>query len=310
MVVCIIAAVVFGILGIFSAKYRAYAREAFRCVSRTVTFRPCDTEFNRKMKAKITASLMKRSEKLGSFVYRRFELLSWLFLVSMIASLLLAGLGGYNLAVYGNCNGPESTDICILNPEGASIVGSSAALKPELVTEDDDPSIGSGNITIVEFGCHLCPYTKKAEPVMKELLEKYEGKIRLVFRNFPVKRHRLSTEAAAASECAHEQWDALYWKYHDMMFEKQKELDSINAFKALAKAAGLDAARFNECIDSQKYLEEVDKDFIDGQAAGVYGTPTFFIGNTTIVGPKSLAEFEKAVNGQMIRNEEINACVD
>lgn len=310
MVFCIIAAAVLGILGIFSAKYRAYAKEAFRCVSRKMTFRPCDTGFDLKMKAKITASLMKRSERLGRLVYRRFELLSWIFLASMFASLFLAGLGGYNLVVYGNCNGPESTDICIFNPEGTSITGSSSALRPELVTEDDDPSRGSGNVTIIEFGCHMCPYTKKAEPVLKELLKKYEGSIRLVFRDFPVERHRLSTEAAAASECAHEQGNEQYWRYHDMMFEKQKEIGSTGALKELASAAGLDAARFDECVDSQRYLGEVGKDLMDGQAAGVYGTPTFFIGNATIIGPRSIEEFEKAVNGQMAANEGIIACMD
>src|SRR3989338_9101514 len=127
MVFCIIALVIFSILGLFSAKYRAYAKESFRCVSSMITLRPCDTGFDQKMKAKVTSGLMKRSERLGRFVYKRFELISWSFLAVMIVSLFFTGLGIYNLVAYGNCNGPESTDVCILNPEGASIAGSSTA---------------------------------------------------------------------------------------------------------------------------------------------------------------------------------------
>ncbi len=297
MVFCIVAVVIFSVIGIFSAKYRTYAKEAFRCVSRMITFRPCDAQFDQKMKAKITARLMKRSEKLGRFVYRRFELISLSFLVLMFASLFFTGLGIYNLAVYGNCNGPESTDICIFNPEGTSVAGSPTIFKPELATADDDPSIGSGNLTIIEFGCHLCPYTKKAELVMKELLKKYDSRIRIVFRDFPIESHKLSMEAAVASECAHEQGSLFYWKYHDNLFENQNKLNN-DTLKMLAKIVGLNATRFDECFDSQKYMEEVKKDLMDGKSAGVYGTPTFFIGNVTIVGPRPLIEFEKAINGQ------------
>ena len=307
MVFCIIALVVFSFLGIFSAKYRAYAKEAYRCVFRMITLRPCDTAFDQKVKSKITGRLMNRSPSLARFVFRHFNALSWLLVVSMFVSIFFTGLGLYNLAVYGNCNGPESTDICVLNPEGTSIVGSFSLLKPELVTSDDDPYIGSGNITIIEFGCHACPYTKKAEPILKELLQKYD--VRLVFRDFPVERHKLSREAAEASECAHEQGVDYYWKYHDKLFERQKELGN-ETFRSIAKEIGLDMERFNSCYDSGKYKEEVEKDFLDGQAAGVYGTPTFFIGNVTVVGPKPLPDFEKAIKGQAVETGDINACVE
>lgn len=309
MVFCIIALVVFSILGIFSAKYRSYAKEAYRCVFKMITLRPCDTAFDQKAKSKITGKLMNRSPKIAKFIFKHFNDLSWLLVVTMLVSTAFAGLSIYNLVVYGNCNGPESTDICVLNPEGTSIVGSSSAFKPELVTADDDPYIGNGNITIVEFGCHVCPYTKKAEPTLKELMRKYDGKIKLVFRNFPVERHKLSKEAAEASECAHEQGLDYYWKYHDMLFERQKELNN-ETFRSIAKDIGLDTGKFNTCLDSGKYRNEVEKDFADGQAAGVYGTPTFFIGNITVVGPKPLADFEKAIKGQSVETGDINACVE
>lgn len=114
MVVCIIALFVFGFLGIFSAKYRPFAKEAFRCVFRRMTLRKCDTSFDQKMKAKITGKLMLKWPKLASFVYKRFEILSWLLTILLIVSLVLTANGFYNLAKYGSCD-PHSTK-CIFNP--------------------------------------------------------------------------------------------------------------------------------------------------------------------------------------------------
>jgi len=110
--ICLIALATFTVLGIFSARYRSYAREAFDCVFRRVTLRPCIAGFDRRMKGKVTARLMKRSPKLAGFVYRHFELLSWIFTALMIASLMLAINGIYNLMAYGSCD-PQSGS-CII----------------------------------------------------------------------------------------------------------------------------------------------------------------------------------------------------
>jgi len=114
MVICIIALVVFAVLGIFSAKYRILAREAFDCVFRRVTLRPCNTGFDAKMKGKITGRLMQRSTRLASFAYKYFEVFSWIFTILMIVSLVLTAQAFYNLAVYGTCD-PQSGS-CVLSP--------------------------------------------------------------------------------------------------------------------------------------------------------------------------------------------------
>ncbi|MFH0949138.1 MAG: hypothetical protein V1802_01475 [Candidatus Aenigmatarchaeota archaeon] len=118
MVICIIAAVIFGFLGIFSAKYRGYAKESFRCTFRMATLRKCDTEFDERVKAKITSKLMKRSPKAAGFVFRNFSVISWVFVIVMFASLALTVNTAYNLAVYGTCD-PHS-DQCIFNPNAIS----------------------------------------------------------------------------------------------------------------------------------------------------------------------------------------------
>lgn len=104
MVICIIALVVFGVLGIFSAKYRILAKEAFKCVFRMVTLRPCETGFDRKIKMKVVTKAYKISPRLSGFLYRRFEIFSWIFFIILIISLYYLGVGVYNYFIYGTCD--------------------------------------------------------------------------------------------------------------------------------------------------------------------------------------------------------------
>lgn len=117
--ICLIALAVFAVLGIFSAKYRSLAKEAFNCVFRRLTLRNCETGFDKKMKAGIVSRLMDRSPRAAKAVHTHFELLSWFFTITLLVSLFYTGLGAYNYAVYGNCNGPHSDGFCIFNPQGS-----------------------------------------------------------------------------------------------------------------------------------------------------------------------------------------------
>ncbi len=113
--ICFIALFVFAILAIFSARYRPFALEAFDCVFRRVTLRPCTTGFDKKMKMRISTRLLAKNPCLGKFVNKHFEAISWLLTITMIASFFYAALGVYNWWAFGNCNGPNSNAACILN---------------------------------------------------------------------------------------------------------------------------------------------------------------------------------------------------
>ncbi len=120
MSVCVAALVVLAFLGIFSAKYRRWAREAFDCVTRRLTLRPCRTGFNTKVKAKITSKLMKRHPGIARFTLRHFEAISWAFTALLFVSLLLTITSAFNLAVYGTCD-PQNPDQCVFNPQNYKI---------------------------------------------------------------------------------------------------------------------------------------------------------------------------------------------
>lgn len=104
MSICLVAMVVFAVLGLFSAKYRKWAKEAFDCVARRLTLRPCKTEFNQKVRAKLTGKLMGKSPGLARFTHRHFEAISWVFTIVLFLSLAYTAYSVYNLAVFGTCD--------------------------------------------------------------------------------------------------------------------------------------------------------------------------------------------------------------
>jgi hypothetical protein len=292
MVFCIIGIVIFGILGIFSAKYRRYFQESIHCLSRQLMLKKCDTQFDQEMKAKISAGISKRSPVLARFVYRRFALLSWIMIILLVFSVGAMALGFYNYAVYGNCNGPESKDFCIFNPFGLG-------QKPlKLINATGAPSLGNPDaaVKIIEVGCYSCPYTKDAESVRNQILTKYSGNVSFVFKDMPLTSHNLSWDEAEAAKCAEEQ--GFYWQYHDKLFGHQDSM-SIGKLRDIAVEMGMNTTKFNSCLDTHKYRQAVQKDYNDGIEAGIYATPTYFIDDKPIVGLKAFAQIEQIVIGEI-----------
>lgn len=158
------------------------------------------------------------------------------------------------------------------------------------VSTDDDPWTGTSQapITIIEFSDFECPYCKQSVPVLKELLKKYPGKLKLVYRDFPGQNHQQALSAAEAAQCAAEQ--GRFWEYHDALFTKQTPRSDWN-FSALAEELGLHRSAFEVCMKENRYREEVLKDLGDGLKLGVTSTPTFFINGHPLVGARPLADF-------------------
>lgn len=182
-------------------------------------------------------------------------------------------------------------------PEELGLEAPSAAPSTKVeVSVDDDPVKGEAGapVTLVEFSDFQCPFCERGWEIMKQVEEEYvkTGKVKIVFRDFPLEFHDKAKAAAMAAECADEQ--GKFWEYHDKLFENQGEL-SMENFKKWAGELGLDGSQFNECLDSEKYKAEVEKDMGEGQEYGVSGTPAFFVNGRMITGAQPYEVFKEAI---------------
>lgn len=146
-----------------------------------------------------------------------------------------------------------------------------------LIESVGEPFMGASQpkITIVEFGDYQCPFCLQEYPIIKKVAETYSQDVKFIFRDFPLTSiHANALLAALAANCANEQ--GKFWAYHDLLYDNQSDLSATN-LKALAQQAGLDQNKFNDCVNSQKYLSKVQNDLNDGISLGLSGTPTFFI---------------------------------
>ena len=170
----------------------------------------------------------------------------------------------------------------------------------------DDPAKGpaAAPITIIEFSDFQCPYCSRVNPTLKQVEERYGDKIRVVFRDFPLPNHKDAAKAAEAGQCAHDQ--GKFWEMHDKLFANQAKLQ-VEALKQSATEIGLDAAAFNECLDSGKYTAEWKKDMDEGARYGVTGTPAFFINGRLLSGAQPLEAFTTVIDEELARAEPVAA---
>jgi protein-disulfide isomerase len=174
-------------------------------------------------------------------------------------------------------------------------------LRPPSVTVAYDPARVKGDpkapVTIVEFSDFQCPYCKKSESTLHELLAKYNGRVKLAYLDFPLREiHPQAEIAAEAARCAGEQ--GKFWEYHDALYADQSKLDGIGLL-AHARALHLDEKSFQACLDSGKFKSKIEADLAQGSKVGVAGTPGFFVNGVFLSGARPQADFEKIIDSQL-----------
>lgn len=174
------------------------------------------------------------------------------------------------------------------------------------VSVDDDPSWGPEDapVTIIEFSEFLCPYCQRfAVQTLPQIKQAYEGEVRYVYRDFIV-HGEPALKISEATECADDQ--EKFWEYHDKLWESyqanaqqaQAGTDAlVTALEGYASDLGLDTAKFNDCLDSDKYASEVQKDSQDAQSYGVGGTPSFFVNGQLVVGAVPFEDYQDSSGG-------------
>lgn len=229
----------------------------------------------------------------------------------MIAgSIIVAGFIIAGAVIYTNGSARPKTAVAPPNPAQGQ---AAAILTPEELVSDS-PTLGNPQapVTIVEFSDFQCPFCEKFfQTTEKQVMDKYvkTGQVKFVYRHYPFLDQKNydpsstdeeSTWAALASECANEQ--GKFWEYHDYLFNHQGKENSgtftKNNLKIFAGELGLDTRQFNNCLDTEKYIDRVMKDKNDADRAGITGTPTNFVNGIKIVGAVPFSQQEADASKQ------------
>ncbi|HVR27911.1 MAG TPA: thioredoxin domain-containing protein [Thermoanaerobaculia bacterium] len=155
-------------------------------------------------------------------------------------------------------------------------------------------------VTIVEFSDFECPYCKRVLPTLEQIEEKYGEQVRVVYRHYPLSNHPNAQKAAEASLCANDQ--GKFWEMHDLLFAEQQKLQ-VADLKEKAGRLELDATSFAECLDSGSHAETVHGDLRAGIAAGVDGTPAFFVNGRFISGAVPFETLAEVIDDEIRRKK-------
>jgi protein-disulfide isomerase len=153
-------------------------------------------------------------------------------------------------------------------------------------------------VTVVMFSDYQCPYCRKwYTETFKPLMEAYPGKVRMVYKDFPLSSiHPEASPAALAARCAGEQ--GKYWEYQDLLFTDPAGLSSA-AYTQYAGALSLDSAKFTDCLSTKRYEKVIEADYQAAAAIGVQSTPMFFINGVPIIGAESIDAFKQIIDQEL-----------
>jgi protein-disulfide isomerase len=164
----------------------------------------------------------------------------------------------------------------------------------------------TAKIALVEFTDYQCPFCgRHVRDTYPQLQKEYiqTGKVQYFLKDFPLNSHVFAKKASEAAYCAEDQ--GKYWEMHDKLFENQQALQLTNLI-TYAQQVGLDVPKFQACMDSGKHAARVQKNYSEGQAAGVRSVPSFYIGRIepngtvrvlqVIQGAKPYASFKEALD--------------
>lgn len=211
---------------------------------------------------------------------------------------------GYQVSNKGGANkGSQATG------RQESIKNYLSGSKAETTTNDAVLGNPDAKVTIVEYSDYQCPFCRKYfEEAYQQIVKEYvdTGKVKIIFKDYPLDFHEDAVFAANAGECIREQTsDADYFEFHDRLFEAQgPSFDGTIAItddmiKKIAKNFKLDKKSFTSCVENKKYYQEVAADTLAGTAAGVTGTPTNIINGEVLVGAQPFALFKEVIDRKL-----------
>ncbi|MBI4209388.1 MAG: thioredoxin domain-containing protein [Deltaproteobacteria bacterium] len=158
-------------------------------------------------------------------------------------------------------------------------------------------------VTLVEYSDLQCPFCGRAHKTVEELVKANEGKLKWVWKHFPLSTiHKWAEDGAVAAECVRQQNEEAFWKFADYVFENQKSINNSNLEQKVGEFAqqnGLKDKKIKSCMKDKNVREKVQADAKEGGEVGVSSTPTFFVNGRKVSGAKPLAEFQSIVDEEL-----------
>ena len=227
----------------------------------------------------------------------------------ILAGLIIAGsvvFSGWQLGQKLSSGSVFAGTVTGGNQQQGQTGGQGAPAGPVKITlKPDTPFLGKkdAKVTVVEFADYQCPFCEQwYKTVYSELKSKYidTGKVKFFYQDFAFLGADSNT-AAEAAHCAQEQ--GKFWEYHDYLFSHQGQENTgwatADKQKGFAAAVGLNTSKFNQCLDTHKYAQEVQDETSAGKSYGVTGTPTIFINGVPTVGAQPATVFTAAIDAAL-----------
>jgi len=226
------------------------------------------------------------------------------FVVTLIAFLFMSNSTSEESLDVGNYNtlpkaksvekaSPTSDMLVTKAPERQKIIYPTITFIDPQIGEKDAP------VTIIEYADFNCVYCAEVQPVLVELLQKYKGKIRLVWKNLPITGlHPTSFMAAEAALCAGEQ--DRFWEYHDELFANQGYFTS-DMIVEFAESVNINVDEFSSCLESNKMAPRVEKSMQEAEDLLIDGTPHFYINEQEISGVADVDDFSRIIDIELGR---------
>jgi protein-disulfide isomerase len=164
----------------------------------------------------------------------------------------------------------------------------------------DDPVEGPANarVTIIEYTDIQCPYCKRAQDTIRQVMAAYPKDVKLVSKAYPLPFHNRARPSAEAIFCAKDQ--GKYWEYREKAFASNPKLEDSD-LSQIAKDLGLNMKKWDKCVQSHAYASRIDADIAAGQDVGVQGTPHFFVNNQVINGAQPFEAFKTVIDQELAK---------
>jgi protein-disulfide isomerase len=233
---------------------------------------------------------------------QRYRTRPWHVHAAFLPLVFLLGLGiGY--LVWDRSAKPAAADTDPSSAAAAADAGQQAAKRYDVPVADTDPIYGAVDapVTLIMFSDYQCTYCRKwYGETFKALMAAYPGKLRFVYKDFPLSSiHPEASPAALAARCAGEQ--GKYWDYQDLLFTSPTGL-SAAAYRQYASDLSLDSAKFDDCLATRRYEQAIEADYQTAATLGIQSTPTFFINGVPILGAESIDAFKQIIDQEIAGN--------